>query len=379
MTLTNKYQQVIDKLYSSYLSKGFLHENETLKILSENNVSFIDTERLIGILLSKGVIFSSGIIKNDEDSSDYGFINYNDIYNEVIKIDKNLKILITYIKSIKPPQRNEFNNLYFQARNGNPFAKNRILEMYMRQAVRQALFFSKKYLYPLDECIQDAFLGLIKGFENYNINRSQKFPIHIIWFIRQMLYKKILIGNYLINTPYHLKEKLFKVFNIFKDKTEKYKINNKNVIIKKIKKRLSCSKSLSLLIYRIFQKTQNIELLVYGESILLSDNGLFESKVIENITFFLLKNQIKSILSTIPYKEQFVIEKRFGIDIKEPLTLDTIGTLLGLTRERIRQIEKRGMRRLRHPRKIKYLIKFFECDIKPPSDNNLPKNERFIK
>jgi len=249
----------------------------------------------------------------------------------------------------------------------------------MRQAVKQALFFSKKYLYPLEECIQDAFLGLIKGFEKYNINRSQNFHIHIIWFIRQMLYKKVLIGNYIINTPYHLKENIFKVFNIFKNKTEKYKVNNKNVIIKKIRKYLSCSKSLSLLIYRIFQKTQNIELLVNRESSLLSDNGLFESQVIENITIFLLKNQIKSILSTIPYKEQFVIEKRFGIDIKEPLTLDTIGTLLGLTRERIRQIEKRGMRRLRHPRRSKHLIKFFEYDIKPPLDKNLPKNERFIK
>jgi len=100
MTLTIEYQQIIDKLYSSYLSKGFLHENETLKVLSEGNVSFKDTDRLIGILLSKGVIFSSGIILNDEDSSDYGFINYNDIYNEVIKIDKNLKVLIAYIKNI---------------------------------------------------------------------------------------------------------------------------------------------------------------------------------------------------------------------------------------------------------------------------------------
>ena len=194
----------------------------------------------------------------------------------------------------------------------------------MRQAVKQALFFSKKYLYPLEECIQDAFLGLIKGFEKYNINRSQNFHIHIIWFIRQMLYKKVLIGNYIINTPYHLKENIFKVFNIFKNKTEKYKSENKHIIIRKINKQISCSTSLSLIIYRIFQKTQNLDFLVNCESNILSDNCLFESKIMESITNFLLRNKIKSILSTIHHREKFVIEKRCGIDIQEPLTLDAI-------------------------------------------------------
>jgi len=65
MALSNEYQQIIDKLYSSYQSKGFIHENEAIKALSENNVSFRDTDRLIGILLSKGVIFlSDGLFRD---------------------------------------------------------------------------------------------------------------------------------------------------------------------------------------------------------------------------------------------------------------------------------------------------------------------------
>jgi RNA polymerase primary sigma factor len=341
MVLSDDHRQIIDKLCSSYQLKGFIYENEVLKMLSENNISFRNTDRLVGILLSKGVIISTDNTQDEDNFSDYSFIDYDKIYSEIIKTDSNLKSIVNHVRNIKPPQRHEFNNLYFQAKSGNTFAKNRILEMYMRQAIKQALFFSRKYLYPLDECIQDALLGLIKGFNNYNFNRSQNFSIYIKWCVRQMLYRKIIIGNYLFYILYNLKEYLFKVFHIFKNKPEKYKENNKHIIIRKIEKYCSCSKSLSLLIYKIFQKPHNIELLVDCESILLSDNGSFESQLEENITAFFLKEQIKSILSTIPPIEQFVIKKRFGIDIKDPLTLDTIGTLLSLTRERIRQIEKR--------------------------------------
>lgn len=378
-SLSDDYQQIIDTLYSTYQSKGFLCEEEVLRTFSQNNVSFRDTDRLIGILLSKGVIFLSESNQNEDDFSDYGFIDYDNIFSEIINIDNSLTTIINYIKNIKPPQRHEFNNLYLQAKNGNIFAKNRILEMYMRQAVRQALFFFKKYSYPLDECIQEAFLGLIKGFEKYNINKSQKFPNHIIWYIRQKLYKNILIGNYLINIPYHIKGYLVKVFSIFKNTTEKFKERNKRTIVKKIKKRLSCSKDLSLTIFRLFQKTQNIEFLINHESILLSDNGFFESKLMEKITTSLLKEHIKSILSVFPSREIFVIKKRYGIEINKPLTLDIIGAMLGITRERVRQIEKKVLRRLRHPKRSRKLIKYFDYNIIVPSDNNLPKHEKFIE
>jgi len=147
MALSDEYQQIIDILYSSYLLKGFIHENEVLKLLSENNISFRNTDRLIGILLSKGVIFSSDNAQNEDDFSDYSSVDYDKIYSAIIKTDKNLTFIINHIRNIKPPQRHEFSNLYFQAKDGNTFAKNRILEMYMRQAIRQALLcFSKIFI-----------------------------------------------------------------------------------------------------------------------------------------------------------------------------------------------------------------------------------------
>jgi RNA polymerase primary sigma factor len=372
MALSDEYQQIIGKLYSSYQSKGFIREDDTLKAFSENNISFRDTDRLVGILLSKGVIFSSDNTLDEDDFPDYGFIDYDKIFSEIIKIDKQLTFIINYIKNIKPPQRHEFNNLYMQAKNGNLFAKNRIIEMHLRQAVRQALFFSKRFSYPLTECIQEAFVGLISGFEKYNINRSQKFQIYVIWHIRQNLYKEILLGNYLINYPYHIKEKLLKIFRIYKNKSESYKHIYRKNIIKKTRKYLSCSKKRAESIYNIFQKNRNID------NLILSDNCISESKIFSSVTNSLLYNYLKIVFSTFPSREHFVIEKRYGIDIKEPLTLDTIGDMLGITRERVRQIEKKAIRRLKHPKRSKNLMKFFDHDVKEPLDVNLPKKEKFI-
>jgi RNA polymerase primary sigma factor len=373
MVLSDEYQRIIDELYSSYQSKGFICENEALKTLSERNVSFRDTDMLIGILLSKGVIFSSDNIQDEDDFPDYGFIDYDRIFSEIIEIDKSLLFIINYVKNIKPPQRYEFSNLYMQAKNGNLFAKNRIIEMYLRQAIRQALFFSKRYSYSLADCIQEAFIGLVSGFEKYNINRSQKFSIYIIWHIRQNLYREILLGNYLINYPYHIKEDLFKIFHIYKNKSESYKhIYRKNIIVK-TKKYLSCSKKKAQFIYNIFQKNKNID------SIILSDNFIVESEIFSNITNSLLSDYVKNLFCTLPPKEHFIIKMRYGIDIKEPLTLDTIGDMLGITRERVRQIEKKVLRRLRHPKRSTMLMKFFDHEVIEPSDINLSKHEKFIE
>lgn len=374
--LSNDHQVIIDTLFSSYKLKGYIHEEEALNLISNYDVSLKDTEHLIGILLKLGVIFSTNIKQNDNDYSDFGFIDYEAIFNEIIKIDRKLKNIISYIKKIKPPQRNEFGNLYIQSKSGNTFARNRIIEMNMRQAVRHALYFSKKYSYPLEECIQDAFNGLVLGLEKFDINKSLNFPIHITWSIRQVLYREVLIGNYLIRSPIHLKEKLFKVFRLFKDKSEKYKTENKIKILKKIRRILTCSEKEAIVIFNYFKTNINIDYLIKAH---YSDNCEYENLIMEKSTNSQLNIRLKSILSTIPSREKIVIFNRFGIDIPKPLTLDEIGEMLGVSRERIRQIEKKALRRLRHPKRQKHLINFFEYNVKELTDSDLPKNEKFLE
>jgi RNA polymerase primary sigma factor len=379
MALSNESQNIVDRLYSLYKTRGYIREEEALDLISIYNVSLKDTDRIIGILLNLGVIFSYETIQHNDDYLDFGFINYESVYNEIIELDNSLAYIINYIRKIKPPQRHEFNNLYYQSKNGNNFAKRRIIEMNMRQAIRHALYFAKKFSYPLEECIQESFYSLILGFEKFDITRSSKFPIHITWWIRQSLYREILIGNYLIKYPIHIKEKLFKVFKLFKNKDEDHKNNNKILYLRKIGNILNCSKDTALTIFKCFQEYIDINHPVINGYNDFYDYNEQENAIIDKITNSFMKKYINIVLSTIPLKERLVIINRFGLDLSEVETLDAIGEKLGISRERVRQIELKAFRRLRHPRRQKILIKVFDYDVNKLSDKDFPKNERFIE
>ena len=373
MVQNSSYHYIIDKLYSLYKERGFLSEEEALRIMSTENISLVEINKITNKLFAMGVLFSLDNNLDENYYIDYGFIDYNNIYKEVISIDKNLKHLIHFIKQIKPPQKKEFDNLYLQAISGNNFARRRIIEMNMRQAVRQALYFSKKYFYPLDECMQDALLGLVLGLEKYDTSKSQKFPIHITWWIRQNLYRYIKLGNYLFNFPSHLKQSLFKVNYLFKKKHIDYLLLNKNNLTKKIGYILSCNEDKAYLIFNCFIDYYNID-----NFVLSSDNNEFEYNLINSISNSIINLFINNILLTLPLREQDIIKKRYGINKEEPLTLEIIGEQLFLTRERIRQIEVKAIRRLRHSKRSKKLLKLFEFSVNQPTDESLPKNEKYL-
>jgi RNA polymerase primary sigma factor len=373
------YQNIIERLYAIYKERGFLSEDEALFVMSSSNMSLVEINKITNKLFALGVLFSLDNIQDENDYTDYGFIDYNGIYKEIISIDKNLTNLIEFVKRIKPPQKNEFDILYIQVKSGSDFAKNRIIEMNMRQAVRQALYFHKKYLYPIDECIQDAFLGLVIGFEHFDISKSSKFGIHITWWIRQNLYREILIGNYLIKAPSHLKSNMYKVFKLFIKKSELYIEKNKKILINIILKILSCSEEIAIYIYKCFQKPINIDRINKKNDNIFSDNCYLIDDLNEYMTNQSLHIALFNILSTFPKRESNIIKLRYGLGVTKSHTLDEIGEKFNLTRERIRQIIKKALRRFRHPRRSKKLKNYFDYKVIEPDDKELPKNQKYLE
>lgn len=379
MFLAKEYKEIVDKIYSSYLAKGFVCEDEALSLISIYDVSIKDTELLTGYLLSLGVIFSDNTSQADDDFNDYGFSNYDKIYNEIVKIDDNLSYFVNYLRKIKPPQRNEFSNLILQARNGNAFARTRIIEMNLRVAVRQALYFYKKYNYDLCDSIQDASEGLVIAYTKYDVYKSLKFPTHITWWIRQSLYKNVIITDELLRCPFHIREKLFKVYHLYKNKSQRYKNKHKGQLIQQTIKELECSELKADRIFNLFNDFITIDYINKRTDVLFSDCGKFEENIQKSITNELLSEKLLYILNTIPNNEKYVIGCRFGINSQKYMTLNTLSKKLGVTRERVRQIEVKALRRLKHPTRCKYLTGFFEIDVSLPSDRELPENQKFIK
>jgi RNA polymerase primary sigma factor len=367
---------IFNNIKDSYNKNGFVTNELISDLIAESNISLSDVEYFIQKIIDVGILI---IDKNGSDDyiTDYAFHDYNKIYNEILEISTEYTYLVNYINSIKPPQKHEFDNLYIEARNGNNFAKSRIVEMNLRLAVRHALYFHKKYNCELDETIAISIIGLILGYEKYDVDKPLKYQNHIQWWIRQALYREIDIGNIYIKFPAHLKEQLFKISYLFRNKKTYYIYENKIKLIHKIKNILNCSTKNAFIYWNSYlQYIPFDEIKEYDKKYLEYD---LIDELDESLTNFLLKIQLNITLSTLPGRENAVIQLRFGLNGHKIQTLDEIGTLLGITRERVRQIESKALRRLRHPKRCKRLMMFFDYNIPLPIDKDLPKNKKFIK
>jgi RNA polymerase primary sigma factor len=249
--------------------------------------------------------------------------------------------------------------------------------MNLRLALRYALYFHKKYAFELDEAVGYAFIGLILGYEKYDTNKTLKFQNHIQWWIRQPLYREVSIGNKYIRYPAHLKNKLFIISGLFHNMNDDYFCKNKNNLIINIKRYLRCSIKEAMFYYNCYLNYLSLDIIEENEEILLNYDLIEDLN--ESITNSLLKEQINNILSTLPSREQTVIEFRFGLNGHKAQTLDELGDKLGVTRERIRQIETKALRRLRSQKRSRRLKIFFDYYVSDPSDKDLPKNQKFIE
>jgi RNA polymerase primary sigma factor len=377
MNIEGNVKKGFDELYNIFSSQGYITSNNIFVVSEKYEISLTDTEYLCNDLANSGVFIASNDEINNY-SKDYSFSDYNEIFDEVLKIDNNLKYIISQLKIIKPPQKREFETLFIQAKNGNEYARNRIIKMNMRTAVRHALYFYRKYNYPLDIAIQESFIGLIKALNNYSIGNGS-FQNYSQWYIRQSLYRSLPSTNILFECPLHLRNDLIKLLKHFKHMNNKYLLKNKINVKRYIKKVIqNPNKSKIQLLYLCLLKPYSINFLIENEKKLFSDKYQFIDDLNENITNQYLHEIILNVLSTFPMRESNIIKLRFGLGIMKSHTLDEIGDKYNLTRERIRQIIEKAIRRFRHPKRARKILIFFDYKINEPSDKDLPKNQKFL-
>ncbi len=209
------YQDIIDYLYNIYQSKGFLDENTLLDTLMSSNISLAQIEHICDVLLSKGIVLSNKQITTDF-AEDRSRTNYDEIFEEVVSIEYAQKAFIAKIQKIIPPQKNELKTLIVQAKNGNQYAKTRIIEMHLRIAIRQALWHHKKFDFNLSEAIQLACLGTCIGYEEFEMGKTVSYSNHLSFWIRNLLTREMSCGNKLIYFPVHIREKVMKVYEMSK-------------------------------------------------------------------------------------------------------------------------------------------------------------------
>ncbi len=242
--------------------------------------------------------------------------------------------------------------------NSLKIVKNRLVQANLRLVIN----ISKKYLnrgLPFLDLIQEGNMGLMKAAEKYDYQKGYKFSTYSTWWIRQAITRAIADYARTIRVPVHILETMNKIskatVTLFQELGRKPNIEEISVKaglpVEKVRK-----------VMKVSNGTVSIETPVGDDESKLGD-FIADPKASSPFTEFVgtaLKEEIDKVLSTLTPREEKVVRMRLGIGEKTDFTLEEVGDVFGLTRERIRQIEAKALRKLQHPSRRKTLESFQE-------------------
>lgn len=363
---TKDPKNILRELTKEGKEKGMLTYHEIEDAFEHVDISPEQIEKIYEALEKLGIEIVAEI--SEEDFDEIPFIDKVEEEEEEeeeisvpegISVDDPVRMYLKEIGKVPLLSSEDEIDLAQRMENGDEEAKKRLAEANLRLVVSIAKRYVGRGMLFLD-LIQEGNLGLIKAVEKFDFRKGFKFSTYATWWIRQAITRAIADQARTIRIPVHMVETINKLIRVSRQLLQEL---GRDPTPEEIAKEMGMSEDKVRDIMKISQEPVSLETPIGEEE----DSHLGDfipdddaPAPAESAAFTLLKEQLIDVLDTLTPREEKVLRLRFGLDDGRARTLEEVGREFNVTRERIRQIEAKALRKLRHPSRSKKLKDFLD-------------------